>query len=69
MSYLGKGHIKCTFSRCLHMDLQLVLILSNVWRLDEIIKMHGSCLIMSNEFNGEPLSHVMFCIIEILQNI
>jgi hypothetical protein len=53
--FLGKGHPRCTFLRCQHSRLQVVLTSSEVdatWGVT--LRTHGSCLTMSNVFKDGP---------------
>jgi hypothetical protein len=54
MCSLGRGHPRCTFSRCQHSGLQVVLIWWGRCNLGVTLQTHGSCLTMSNMFRDGP---------------
>ncbi len=51
---VGKGHPRCTFPRCQHQGLQVVLIWWSGCSLGVTLWTHGSCLTMSNVFKHGP---------------
>ncbi len=65
MSFFGTSLKRSKYSRFLHMELFVGLILSSLYSLEETFRMHGPCLIMWNKLLKDGL-HGMSCILLII---